>query len=102
MNSFGLRDSDINYIVQLMKENPQVDQAILFGSRAMGNFKQGSDVDIALIGDGIDLNTVAHIRYLLEEESPMPYLFDVFDYTHSNHDELKKHVQEFGNIIYNR
>ena len=51
---FGLIERDIEYIVKAMKKFNEIEKAIVFGSRAMGNYKKGSDVDIAIIGDGID------------------------------------------------
>ena len=47
---FGLKDSDINAIIAILKRYPDVKEAIIFGSRAMGNYKPGSDIDIALKG----------------------------------------------------
>ena len=94
--SFGIRSEDIDYIVETIKYFPEVDKAIIFGSRAMGNFKKGSDVDIALFGDKVNFSIVAKIKEKLQEESPMPYLFDIVDFTHSNSTTLKEHIQEYG------
>ena len=46
--NFGLQDSDIKSIVKILLKNPLINEAYIFGSRAKGNFKKGSDVDIAL------------------------------------------------------
>ena len=45
---YGLSDNDLLSIQSVLQHFPQVEQAILYGSRAKGNYKTGSDVDIAL------------------------------------------------------
>ncbi len=46
---FGLSDNNFNCIIKTIELNPKVEKAIIFGSRAMGNYKPGSDIDIAVI-----------------------------------------------------
>lgn len=94
--SFGIRNKDIDYIIDTIKGFPEVDKAFIFGSRAIGNYKKGSDVDIALFGKDINFSTIAKIKDKLQEESPMPYLFDIVDFTHSNSEALKKHIRKYG------
>lgn len=71
-SQFGLRESDLKSIVKILEKFDTITEAILFGSRAKGNFKRGSDVDIALKGD-IDFRTIAQLSYRLNQESSMPY-----------------------------
>ena len=52
-NNFGLSERVMTLIVQQLKRFPQIEKAIIFGSRAMGNFKPGSDIDLALMGKSI-------------------------------------------------
>jgi len=99
---FGLSTEDLNYIVLILKQIPQIEKAIIFGSRAQGNYKKGSDVDIAIVGEKIDFNIVAHLHSRLEEQSPMPYFFDIVDYTHLQHLKLKQHIDEIGKVFYER
>ena len=45
MNShFGITEKSYNYIVAYLKTKPQIEKVILFGSRAKGNYKKGSDI----------------------------------------------------------
>ena len=46
---FGLLDRDIKYIIKALEQHDEIEKAIIFGSRAMGNYKKGSDVDIACL-----------------------------------------------------
>lgn len=97
---FGLRQSDLEYIIEKISEFNEVERAVIFGSRAKGNYKHGSDIDMAIMGEKIDFNVVSKLHSLLEEQGPLPYLFDVVDYTHLNHAELKEHIDRVGKVIY--
>ena len=97
---FGLSQDDLDYIDEVMQNFPEVEKAVVFGSRAMGNYKKGSDVDIALIGDKVNFSILAAIKDKLQEESPMPYMFDIVDFTHSDSDALKQHIKQYGIEIY--
>ena len=99
---FGLAERDLAYIVAVIGEFPEIRKAAIFGSRAKGTFKKGSDIDIAIFGEAISFTTIASLHERLEEESPMPYLFDIVDYTHSTHQELKQHIERVGKIILER
>ena len=100
--SFGISKNDIEYITEAIKKHPEVEKAVVFGSRAMGNFKNGSDVDIALFGDKVNFSVIAQIKDELQEESPMPYLFDIVDFTHSKSNGLKDHINQFGITLFCR
>jgi predicted nucleotidyltransferase len=99
---FGLKEEDIDYIVAALSKFDEIKKATVFGSRAKGNYKPGSDVDIAVFGEDISFSTIAHLHFMLEEDSPMPYLFDIVDYTHLAHQELKEHINRVGITIFER
>lgn len=100
--SIGLSEVDIEYIVDAIAKFREIKKAVIFGSRAKGNYKAGSDIDIAIYGDDITFDTVSSLHSLLEDESPLPYLFDIVDYTHLDHKELREHIDRVGIIIYER
>lgn len=99
-NRFGLRESDMVAITQVLRDNPVVEQAVLFGSRAKGNYRNGSDVDIAIKGANITYRDVIHIQYVLNEETLMPYRFDVLHYEQVAHEPIGAHIQRVGAILY--
>lgn len=101
MNS-GLRDEDLNNIITIMQQFSEIEKAAIFGSRAKGNYKPGSDVDIAIWGNDISFSTLSRLHAILEEESPMPYFFDIVDYSHLNHKELKSHIDRAGIVFFTR
>ena len=56
--SFGIDDNDFKRIVDILKLNKKISTAILFGSRAKGSFEPGSDIDIAIKGSELNLNSI--------------------------------------------
>lgn len=100
-DTFGLKKSDIRKIVAIMKDNEAVEEVLIFGSRAKGNYKNGSDVDLALKGK-LDFTITSHIGFLLNEETDMPYKFDVIDYLSIQNKELTDHIDRVGVILYKR
>ena len=100
--NFGLSEDDIRYIIRILDSHREIEKAVVFGSRAMGNCKKGSDVDIAITGHHIDFNLIARVHAQLEDESPMPYFFDIVDFKGLENQQLKQHIQKFGKEIFSR
>jgi uncharacterized protein len=96
----GLLESDLNKIISILREENKIEIALIFGSRAKGNFKKGSDIDLALFGNSIDFEIVNKISYLLNEETNMPYKFDVLNYNALSEKELINHIDRVGIEIY--
>lgn len=101
-SQIGLLDRDLKEINEILMSCPAVERAMLFGSRAKGTHRPGSDVDIALCGQTVGFDTVTKVHALLEDLSSMPYLFDVVDYTHLQHEGLKDHIDRVGVCIFDR
>ncbi|GAA0463670.1 nucleotidyltransferase domain-containing protein [Alkalibacillus silvisoli] len=97
--NFGLKNEDLNEINNLLSRYPEVEKVIVFGSRAMGNYKKGSDVDLAIMGKEITQETLNQINFWLNEESSMPYFFDVIQYEQISNDSLKQHIDESGFVL---
>lgn len=98
---FGLKQEDINYIQTIIGRFPEVEKAVIFGSRAKGNYKKGSDIDIALYGNNLS-RISSKIHDLLEEETFMPYFFDVIEYADLSNPALKEHIDRVGKVIFER
>lgn len=99
---YGLLDRDLNFMVEIFNKYLEIDEVILFGSRAMGNYKLGSDVDLAILGKNIDRKIVRRLSDDLNENYPLPYFFDVVSYKDLLNEELKKHIDKAGKSIYIR
>jgi predicted nucleotidyltransferase len=99
---YGLLPADIAVIGSALQAWPQVIKAIIFGSRAKGNYKPGSDVDIAIVGADIDQSLVAALSFSLNEETFLPYLFDIVHYDTIEEITLKEHIDRVGQVIFQR
>lgn len=97
---FGLLERDLKYINLALEKFEEIEEAIVFGSRAMGNYKKGSDVDLAIKGKGITRKTILRLNDLLNEEYPLPYFFDVIHYESISSDKLREHIDLEGKNIY--
>lgn len=100
--TFGLRESDLEYMINRIKQFYEIEKAVIFGSRAKGNYKTGSDIDIAIYGDHVTFDTISSLHSILENQGPLPYFIDIVDYTHLTHQNLKEHIDRVGKVIYQR
>ena len=98
--SCGLSQQDFDIIVSVLSDYPQIEEAIIFGSRAKGNFKTGSDVDIALKGSNLNLNVISQISFTLNEETVLPYKFDILNFHTISNSDLTDHINRVGIIFY--
>jgi uncharacterized protein len=99
---YGLLESDINLILESVRSFPEVSELVLFGSRAKGNFKAGSDVDLAIKGASVSYETAVRLADMLNEEKPLPYFFDVLHYEAIADPLLIKHIDRLGIVLYAR
>jgi predicted nucleotidyltransferase len=99
---YGLRESDLLEMNKTFKKFPQIEKVILFGSRAKGNSKNGSDVDICLIGNFVSHRTTTSVNAILNEETIMPYHFDVLNFNDLQNNELKEHIERVGKCIFDK
>lgn len=98
---YGLKERDIKYLREAFDMFPEIDKFIIFGSRAMGNYKQGSDIDLAIVGKNISNTTLLRLTDILNNEKPIPFFFDIINYSEISNEELKHHIDEFGKEMFN-
>lgn len=98
----GLKQRDINNIIKALQQVSEVEEAILFGSRAKKNHKPGADVDLAIKGKKIKYSVVSRLSFLLNEEYALPYFFDVVHYEKITEPNLVEHIDRVGKIIYKK
>ena len=78
-----------------------LEKVILYGSRAKGNYKKFSDVDITLEGDNLTLADLFQIQDLLYE-SDLPYMYDVSIFSSITNPDLIDHIKRRGIEIWER
>lgn len=101
MPDFGLSDKTLAVIRQILADYPAVKKVILYGSRAKGNYKKGSDIDLTLIGDALDHRILGEIAGRLEE-SPIPYQVDLSLWEQIDNQSLLEHIERVGVVFYER
>ncbi len=97
---FGLKQADIDAILEAVRRFPEIKQVVIFGSRAKNSHQKGSDIDLAIKGKEITYNIVNRINTILNEELPLPYFFDVLHYEEIGNENLTGHIDRVGKIIY--
>lgn len=98
---FGLPDDTIQKIQTVFAKYPSVEKVIIYGSRAKGNYKNGSDIDLTMMGEHITDQDCRDIFFALDD-LPIPYSFDLSIFTTINHPDLKDHIARVGQIFYQR
>ena len=98
---FGLPESTLACVRRILAANPNVEKAILYGSRAKGNYKTGSDIDLTLLGAKLAYHDLADIAGQLEE-STIPYLVDLSLFAHVDNPNLIEHIERVGIVFYQR
>lgn len=83
----------------MLAETPRIERAVLFGSRAKGTFKPGSDIDIALLGNDISFADLLSADNALDDLD-FPYFFDLILYRHISEPALREHIDRVGVTIY--
>jgi predicted nucleotidyltransferase len=99
---YGLSEEQFSELVNFLAKYSQIEKAVLFGSRVLGSFKKYSDIDIAIMGKDVDFWLAAHTKYELEEETNLPYFFDIIAYDSIDNLALKEHIQQYGQPIYTK
>ena len=98
---FGLSRRDLNFIRGVLQMYPEIEKALVFGSRAKGNFKLESDIDIALNGKGVG-KIISSVKHQLNEGIPLLYHFDVVEYDTISNRDLKDHIDRVGKVLFRR
>ena len=98
MTDFGLSEKTIDILKQYFAKLPQIKMVKIYGSRAMGNYRKGSDIDFAIFGD-TDKNLIKKITYEIDELET-PYMFDITNYKTIQNSDLKEHIDRVGKVFY--
>jgi predicted nucleotidyltransferase len=97
---YGLSHATMTRIQAVLAHNPDVEKAVLYGSRAMGTYKTGSDIDLTLYGD-LNLSRLTAIATELDDLL-LPYTIDLSIYAALNNADLRAHIGRVGKMFYER
>ncbi len=94
-DSYGLKEKDWDSILSTINSSEKVEQIILYGSRAMGNYKPNSDIDLVVVGREISFLELANIENALDDLL-LPYKIDLSLYHTIDNPDLIAHINRVG------
>jgi len=98
---YGLDQTVINDLRRVFSKYPSIEKVILYGSRAMGTYRRGSDIDIALFGENLTNQTIFDIQEEIEALY-LPYSFDISIWERIENEDLLDHIKRVGKVFYER
>ncbi len=99
--TFGLPEDTINKINFVFVRYPEIEEVIIYGSRAKGDFREGSDIDITLKGETLNERILTNVSIDLDELNT-PYLFDISLLNTLKSTSLVDHINRVGKIFYKK
>ncbi len=93
--TYGLSQKTMDKILTVLKSFDEVEKVILFGSRAKGNFKEGSDIDLAIKGMGLNMDILRKLEIKIDNLM-LPYEVDLIIYDQIKEPALKEHINRVG------
>ena len=98
---FGLDKDVIQKICGVFAQYPQIERAVIYGSRAKGNYKNGSDIDLTLHGKDLTLDIL--YRILTEiDDLLLPYTVDLSIFHMLKDPDFIDHIQRVGIAFYEK
>lgn len=97
----GLSASTLERIITVLARFPEVDRVLLFGSRAKGTHKPGSDIDLALVGEQLDWRTIGSIYDALDDLL-LPFRFSLVHSGAATDPEVAGHIARVGITLFER
>lgn len=98
---YGLKPDVIERIKRALAAHPEVEQAVLYGSRAKGTYRAGSDIDLCLKGESLTLPLLLKIDNELDDLL-LPYKIDLSTFHALDNPELIAHIQRVGAVFYSK
>jgi len=99
---YGLSPETLEEIFTALMQCPHVEKVLLYGSRAKGNYRNGSDIDMTLIGDDLTLDNSVYPLMDRLDESFLPYSFDISIFKDIENKDLVEHIERVGKVLYQR
>lgn len=96
---FGLKQSTVEQIVHVLQQCTEIERAVIYGSRAKGNYRPGSDIDLTLMGQGLTHEHLLQIEQQLDDLL-LPYLFDLSIFSHIENPDMIDHINRVDLVFY--
>ncbi len=98
---YGLNENTIKAIHTIFASYPDIDEVILYGSRAKGNYRPNSDIDLTIKGENLNLTTQFKIETELDDLL-LPYKIDLSIYNSIENQNLTDHILRVGIVFYEK
>lgn len=98
---FGLPDASLHATRAVLSRHPAVVRAVVYGSRAKGTFRPGSDIDLTLIGDDLTEGDLLAIDVEIDDLD-LPYMVDLSLFAQIENPALRAHIERVGQNLYGR
>ena len=98
---YGLKEETIETIIAILSNEPRVEKVLLFGSRAKGTYKDGSDIDLCLEGANLDLSALSPLEEKLDDLL-LPWKIDLVAFDLISNQEMRDHIRRVGIPLYER
>ncbi|MEM1252801.1 MAG: nucleotidyltransferase domain-containing protein [Cyanobacteria bacterium P01_H01_bin.21] len=98
---FGLEESTIEKILGVFLQYTEIERVVLYGSRAKGNYRPGSDIDLTLVGKDLSHKQLLSIEDQLDDLL-LPYLFDLSIFSDIEDSDMIAHINRVGLIFYEK
>ncbi len=98
---YGLKEKHIRSLQSVFRNYESIDRVLLYGSRAKGNYRNGSDIDLTLIGSNIDFDMLLKIENELDDLL-LPYKIDLSIFNKIENSDLIEHIHRVGTIFYEK
>lgn len=96
---FGLSDTVIKELQDVFRRHANIKKVLIFGSRSKGNYREGSDIDLAVVGNNIDYNQLLSILCEIDDLGLL-YSVDLLDYTKKKGTPIGDHIDRVGQVFY--
>lgn len=96
---YGLSDNVTSEIQDVFRRHSNIDKVLIFGSRAKGNYREGSDIDLAVIGSGISFSQLLDINNDIDDLGLL-YNVDLLDYKKQIGTPIGEHIDRVGKVFY--
>ena len=96
---FGLKQETIDKINSVFEKHSEIENVVIYGSRAKGNYRNGSDIDLTLNGKELNYAVLSKIDQEIDDLNT-PYLFDISIFDLLNAPDLEEHINRVGQIFY--
>ena len=96
---FGLKESTIEKINSVFARYREIEKVVLYGSRAKGTFRHGSDIDLTIIGEALTYPQLQRIEREIDALL-LPYKIDLSLYRQIDNQDLRDHIERVGVVFY--